>query len=222
LRATAQHAWYRVDEAIVPALAGIRGYEAATYRPASRGQPDHHDRPDCLEYHASHSYYSFRKIMKRFVHPTREDVFLDYGSGLGRIVLMAATFPFRRVVGVEYSEELNREASRIIGGMKPRLRCRDIELVTADASTFALPGDTTVLYFYNPFLGEVLDRVIEKIEQSLMARPRKIKIVYCHPAAFEDRIRGRPWVCKKDEVIFPGVFTLRTVIFETDPARVRR
>jgi predicted RNA methylase len=32
----------------------------------------------------------------------REDcVFLDYGSGMGRVATVAATYPIRRVIGVE-------------------------------------------------------------------------------------------------------------------------
>src|SRR5690242_15271826 len=33
--------------------------------------------------------------------------FIDLGSGMGRVVLMAAEFPFARVVGVELSPQLN-------------------------------------------------------------------------------------------------------------------
>ncbi len=36
--------------------------------------------------------------------------FVDYGSGKGRVLLLAARFPFRRVVGVEFSPELHRIA----------------------------------------------------------------------------------------------------------------
>lgn len=38
------------------------------------------------------------------------DVFLDLGSGKGRVVLAAARFRFRRVIGNELSEELSAVA----------------------------------------------------------------------------------------------------------------
>jgi cyclopropane fatty-acyl-phospholipid synthase-like methyltransferase len=51
---------------------------------------------------ASTDYRSFRRVM-RHIGVREQDVFLDYGSGLGRVLLMAAQYPFRRVLGVELS-----------------------------------------------------------------------------------------------------------------------
>lgn len=38
---------------------------------------------------------------------TDHDVFVDFGSGMGRVVLQAARYPFRKVIGVEISETLH-------------------------------------------------------------------------------------------------------------------
>jgi hypothetical protein len=38
--------------------------------------------------------------------------FIDYGSGKGRVLLLAARLPFRRVVGVEHSPTLHRIAEK--------------------------------------------------------------------------------------------------------------
>src|SRR5262249_19843200 len=40
----------------------------------------------------------------------RDFTFLDIGSGKGRVLLIAALFPFRRVIGVEHSALLNEIA----------------------------------------------------------------------------------------------------------------
>ena len=44
-------------------------------------------------------------------HEAREirpdDVFIDLGSGMGRMVLEAARYPFKRVIGVELVEQLH-------------------------------------------------------------------------------------------------------------------
>lgn len=39
-------------------------------------------------------------------------MFLDLGSGKGRMVLSAARFPFRRIIGVELSNDLTAIARR--------------------------------------------------------------------------------------------------------------
>src|SRR5882724_12595376 len=36
--------------------------------------------------------------------------FVDLGSGKGRILFLAAEFPFRRIQGIEFAVELHREA----------------------------------------------------------------------------------------------------------------
>ncbi len=44
--------------------------------------------------------------------------FLDFGSGKGRMVIAAATLPFRRVLGVEISDRLLQEARRNVEAMR--------------------------------------------------------------------------------------------------------
>src|SRR5947209_13328438 len=64
-------------------------------------------------------FAAFRAAMRRYVRPTRADVFVDYGSGLGRGLLMAATFPFERVIGIERSRRLNGSAIEIFESATP-------------------------------------------------------------------------------------------------------
>ena len=39
-------------------------------------------------------------------------VFVDYGSGKGRTLLVAAEFPFKKIVGVEIAQELHAIAGK--------------------------------------------------------------------------------------------------------------
>src|SRR5690242_13468196 len=41
-------------------------------------------------------------------------VFIDFGSGKGRALLMASEFPFRKVIGIEFSPELHAVAQNNI------------------------------------------------------------------------------------------------------------
>jgi tRNA1(Val) A37 N6-methylase TrmN6 len=65
---------------------------------------------------------------------TNRDVFVDFGSGKWRAIFWAARYPFRRVIGVELSAQLNALARRNINRNRHRLTCRDIHLVTADVT----------------------------------------------------------------------------------------
>jgi hypothetical protein len=50
----------------------------------------------------------------------RRYVFLAYGSGKGKALLLASDYPFRRIIGVEYSEPLHRAAIRDSVQRSPR------------------------------------------------------------------------------------------------------
>jgi SAM-dependent methyltransferase len=111
----------------------------------------------------------------------RDDVFVDFGSGKGRAVLAAARLPFKRVVGVEVSEVLTEVAGRNVERSAHRLRCRDVDLVRADALEFQIPDDVTVAYFFCPFTGSVFRAVIERLIASYDRSPRRLRVVYNYP-----------------------------------------
>jgi precorrin-6B methylase 2 len=121
-----------------------------------------------------------RVLRVREVRP--HDVFVEYGCGKGRVVFQAAKgYPFRRVIGVDIAPQLTAVARENIRRNREQLKCRDVEIVTADATEFEPPDDMTHAYFYNPFGGQVFERVIEKIVRSLDRNPRTVTIIYCYP-----------------------------------------
>jgi Histone methylation protein DOT1 len=107
-----------------------------------------------------------------------EDVFIDFGSGKGPVVLQAARYPFRKIIGVELAPELHAVATSNIERALPTLVCKNIELVNKDVLDYDIPDDVTVAYFYNPFEGAIFASVIEKLVASIKRRPRMLRIVY--------------------------------------------
>lgn len=104
--------------------------------------------------------------------------FVDYGSGKGRALFVAAQFPFRKVVGVEISPPLHQAAlinvGRYVG--KP-LQC-DIALWCGNALDYELPEGNLVLHMYHPFGPEVLGQVLQHIEATAGDTKRRILIPY--------------------------------------------
>ena len=149
-------------------------------------------------------YRGFRGVLNAFRIRAGEDVFLDFGSGMGRAVILAARHPFRKIYGVEIAPQLNEIARQNVRRALPRLKCRDIELVTANAMEFAIPDDVTVIYFFNPFGDEVLAEVLNNIRASLRRRPRALRMICKIPerSAFEEGIVKHTWLVKEREFIF--------------------
>jgi SAM-dependent methyltransferase len=113
---------------------------------------------------------------------TREDVFVDFGCGKGRALLVASSFPFRRVVGVEFASELCRTARANAAIYARRNKgAAPIEIVEEDVVTFCVQPEHTVFYFFNPFDECILQSVLQGIVGSWRQRPRRMFAIYYHP-----------------------------------------
>lgn len=116
------------------------------------------------------------RVCKRDIH---NQVFLDYGCGMGRVVFMAARKPFKRVIGVELFEGLLSVAKKNLEHARPCLRS-EVHLVRADASQFTVPDDVSVVHLFNPFRGKIMAETQAHIRESLERVPRRLTLVYAH------------------------------------------
>jgi len=131
-------------------------------------------------YYIASNWRNIRRVLRR--QPiSRSDVFLDLGSGMGRMVCEATRFPFRRVIGVELSPDLHRIAQRNVQSYRPRQRCGEVQLVNCDAMHYQIPDDVTVLYMFNPFRGGIFAAVLEELLRSFDRAPRPLRVIYANP-----------------------------------------
>lgn len=163
-------------------------------------------------------------VLPRILRPTEvshNDVFIDYGSGMGRILYVAASkYAFRRVIGLELSEQLNEIARSNLRSNAHRLRCSDIDLHTADALEYEPPPDITVALFHNPFIGKTFETAVERL---LDAVQRPLRIIYCNPIEHEVLMAtGRLEVVRRLRGRRPGKEWSRsntTIMYRTLPPR---
>ena len=117
-------------------------------------------------------------------------LFIDIGSGKGKVLLLAAAYPFKRVIGVELWEDLHHVAvSNLEALPENERRCGAIEPVCIDAARFPIPPEPTIFYFFNPFSESVLATVLENIETSLARHAQPVFIIFYAPIL----LRGAPW-----------------------------
>ncbi len=135
--------------------------------------------------HRPSGWFTLHRILP-IAEVSDKDVFIDFGCGMGRIVYQAAArYPFARVIGVESSEVLHRNAQENLERTRAHLRSAEVELICADAMDYQVPDDVTVVYFGNPFTGPIFASVIEQLVASLERSPRRLRIIYFNPV--EDR-----------------------------------
>ena len=101
-----------------------------------------------------------------------EFTFVDLGSGKGRVLLMAAPYGFKRIMGVEFMPEWHRIAEENIRKFAAQYGIASrIESFCMDAREFDFPAGPLVVYLFNPFPEPVLAVVLEKLRQSLLSKP---------------------------------------------------
>ena len=138
----------------------------------------------------------FREMIQAVDSDLRDFTFIDLGSGKGRTLLLAAEFPFRRIVGVELVPELHHVAQRNIAAIPEEIRKgRDIELICADARAYVFPPEPIFLYLFNPLPAAAVQQVIENLRRSLENHPRPVRVVYNHPT-WEQVLTDAPFLRK--------------------------
>ena len=131
-------------------------------------------------FYTGSQWFPVRGALRRLA-PSSSDVFVDLGAGKGQALLTAARLPYGRVIGVEADGDLATVASENLRRARSHLRAGAIEVVTSDALTWPLPDDTSVIFMYCPFVGELFHRVLEGAFASHARRQRDLFIVYCFP-----------------------------------------
>lgn len=119
-------------------------------------------------------------------------VFVDMGSGMGRILLLASFFNFKRIRGVEISGRLCEIARRNIEIFEKKLnQPLNIEIVNEDVLKYEINKDENVFYFYNPFDNYVMEIILERIIRSLTEYPRKAWLILNNFTPFSDMIENK-------------------------------
>ena len=108
--------------------------------------------------------------------------FVDIGAGKGKALLLASRYPFKKIIGVEFSASLCQVCrSNLDAFTSHAQKTKSFEIVCIDARDYEFPSDPTVFFFFNPFNGTLMLKVIENILSSLKNQPRPAWIVYCNP-----------------------------------------
>jgi hypothetical protein len=124
----------------------------------------------------------FHEMLASLKIDFRDYVFIDIGSGKGRILLMVSDYAFRCIVGVELLPELHRVAQENIRKYcSDSQRCFALESTLADARDFVFPPEPAVLYLFNPLPEPGLVHLISNLDHSLREHPRAVFVVYHNP-----------------------------------------
>jgi hypothetical protein len=160
--------------------------------PRSHEQENHRWREDKVNFH----YLPIRpKCIRRVLRhlPVKERdqyVFIDFGSGKGRALLVAASQGFRQLRGIELRKELHDQACTNFNKCR-NLSASTIESINMDACEFEFPNEKMVVFFFNPFGRQVMERVIQRLAASLDKAFRDVWVVL-YESTCADLVDGIP------------------------------
>lgn len=122
---------------------------------------------------------AFFHEMMREISGRHELTFVDVGSGKGLPLMLAGDYGFRRVVGIEMSEELNAVARRNFGRYTASTKKPvHAEIVCGDFMKTDLPNEPTVFFLNNPFPRDIAALAVSHIERSIARHPRRVVVAY--------------------------------------------
>jgi SAM-dependent methyltransferase len=106
--------------------------------------------------------------------PLNKELFVDYGSGKGAAIIHAKKLGFEKSIGVEFAKELHEQALLNI----KKLNLKNVDSLYADATTYTLPNNISVIYFFNPFDEIVMKKVIENIMEQKKNFDNDVYVIY--------------------------------------------
>ena len=137
-------------------------------------------------HYATLSYTTIWSILNRLsLGPS--DVFVDIGSGKGRVLCCAARYPVGQVVGVDLSEPFCEEARANARRLRGRHAPISVEVSLADAFDYSA---ASVLFLFDPFGPKTLGPLLEKIGRE---PHRDVRIAYANPT-YDEVFERQTWL----------------------------
>lgn len=141
-----------------------------------------HDRHATAYYAVAPSVFHEMIVRWRRCRPLAaidEFTFIDLGAGMGRAMLLAAEYPFRAVIGVEFHPTLARIARRNMALWRAAGRARaPLRMLCRDAADFQPPAGPCVIFLFNPFGAPVLRRMLQLWTRNLAGHAGQLDILY--------------------------------------------
>jgi hypothetical protein len=128
---------------------------------------------------------ALRSIIDALVPQPGDYDFIDIGSGKGKALLVASTYPFKHVRGVELSPRLHTIALDNWSSFasSKMVRCSDVASTCQDARRLTEIGDKTFLFMFNPLSPEPMREFIAQLEVLSARQASSVMIAYLAPRA---------------------------------------
>lgn len=131
------------------------------------------------------NYYMLEKAFNYLMKQDPQGSLVDFGSGQGRILSVAASYGFTDLTGVEFAPDLCEISDQNMESVKQFYPEINVEIFCGDATIYPIKKDDNIFTFFNPFDEKVMLPVVKNILKSIKENPREIFILYFNPTEKE-------------------------------------
>lgn len=113
----------------------------------------------------------------------KNDGFVDYGCGMGRLNFYVQHMFHCRSVGIELNQDFYQKANDNLEAYSKHNKnaIRDIHFYLDKAEEYKVSREDTVFYFFNPFSIEIFRKVVANIQRSMEENWREVTIILYYP-----------------------------------------
>ena len=108
---------------------------------------------------------------------------VDFGSGKGRVLYYLNYRHRIPTTGIEVNGAAFSHLVQNYGDYKSQFpnKGQEITLLEIKAEDYQIKADDNVFYFFNPFMVNVFEKVLNNIEESIEKHPRVVDVVLYYP-----------------------------------------
>lgn len=126
-----------------------------------------------------------RRLLETLPPEAKAGTLVDYGCGKGRVLLLAAEAGFVKIVGVEFDPALAKVARQNLSH-RLNTEATTVDLHVGDAALFDPPEGLLTVFLYNPFGGETLRRVAQRLAKHARNSAEPMWILYVNPVGLAE------------------------------------
>ena len=126
------------------------------------------------------------RLMNEIKDETKGFHFVDIGSGKGRVLFVAEYSGYNRLTGIELNEALVEDAQNNLESYSHKRKESNINFLQANALEFDYKNEKTVYFLFNPFNGEILKKVLERIKENTKSETWFVYMNPLYASVFEE------------------------------------
>lgn len=163
------------------------------------------------------NYYILETLLQKITTVTTNRSFVDLGCGKGRAMVVAAHFGFNNIKGIDFAEEVCREATQNMEALQTKRSFRYL-VSCSNVLDYDIQPEDAVFFMFNPFTDETITGFLDKLEDSIAEHPRDVYFLYVSPRFIETffEYEFEPIYRKRKLKWLDGVILKKQVISEED------